>query len=159
MADPLLLARSRTHPFGVEQAFAFTLAAPLPTIFDRWYGLLPPVSSVDGPEPWGTVGQARTIRTADGGTMREELLIVEPPRRFTYRLTEVTGALKVLVSSIDGSWSFEPVGTGTRIEWAWTIHPTSDLAARLVPAIGVLWRGYARRALDRLDERMVAQLG
>ena len=85
---------------------------------------------------WGAVGQSRVIHTADGGSMHEELVIVDPPRRFSYRLTEVTGPLKVLVGSIDGSWSFEPVGTGTRIEWSWAIHPLSDVAALALRPVG-----------------------
>ena len=94
MADPLVLVQSRTVPFPVEQAFAFTLPAPLPAIFSRWWGPLPPISGVDGPDPWGTPGQVRRIRTADGASMREELLTADAPDRFTYRLTEVAGALK-----------------------------------------------------------------
>lgn len=159
MAAPVELAQSRTYPFPVEQAFAFTLPAPLPAIFSRWHGPLPPISTVTGPEPWGTVGQVRVIRTADGATMQEELLAVDEPNRFAYRLTEVTGALKFLLTSVDGSWTFSPVGSGTRIEWAWTIHPVSAAAALALPVLGMLWQGYARKALDRLDELMVAELG
>jgi hypothetical protein len=157
MAVPIVLAQSRTVPFPLEQAFAFTLPAPLPAIFSRWWGPLPPIVDVDGPEPWGEVGEVRRIRTADGASMREELLSVDAPNRFTYRLTEV--ALRFLVASVDGSWSFEPVGTGTRVEWSWTIHSASDVASFVLPVVGLLWKGYARRALDRLDEMMVAELG
>ena len=159
MAAPVELAQSRTFPFPVEKAFAFTLSAPLPAIFRQWWGPLPPITDVTGPESWGTVGQTRIIRTADGATMHEELLTVEAPNRFAYELTEVTGALKYLFASVDGSWSFAPVGTGTRIEWAWTIHPASDPAAFVLPAVGLLWKGYARKALDRLDELMATELG
>lgn len=159
MASPLTVACSRTVPFPVEQAFAFTLPEPLPRLFRRWWGPLPPIVSVDGPVPWGEVGQARTIHTADGASMREELLSVDAPRRFTYELTGLTGAFKVLAASIDGSWIFDPVGTGTRVTWQWTIHPADSPAAVALPVLGRLWKGYARRALDQLDELMVASLG
>ena len=159
MATPLELVRSRTYPFPVEQAFEFTLPAPLPAIFSGWYGPLPPIAGVDGPEPWGEVGESRRIRTVDGGTMREELVVVEAPNRFTYRLSEITGPLKVLAGSIDGSWAFQPVGTGTRITWGWTIHPASEVASAVMPALRPMWNGYARRALDQLDQLMVAALG
>ena len=115
MAAPVELAQSRTFPFPVEKAFAFTLSAPLPAIFRQWWGPLPPITDVTGPESWGTVGQTRVIRTADGATMHEELLTVEAPDRFAYELTEVTGALKYLFASVDGSWSFAAVGTGTGV--------------------------------------------
>jgi hypothetical protein len=159
MADPLVLVQSRTVPFPVEQAYAFTLPAPLPAIFSRWWGPLPPITGVDGPEPWGTPGQVRRIHTADGASMREELLTADAPDRFTYRLTEVAGALKLLFESVDGSWAFQPVGTGTRVTWSWTIYPASDVASFVLPVVGLLWRGYARRALARLDAMMVAELG
>ena len=159
MATALDLAQSRTYPFPIEQAFAFTLGVPLPAVFSRWFGPLPPVAETTGHEGWGTAGQTRTVRTADRGTMRERLVTVDPPNRFAYELTEVTGPLKALVASIDGSWNFASVGTGTRIEWAWTIHPTSRVAELVLPAIGLLWNGYARRALDRLDHLMVTELG
>ena len=97
MADPLVLAQSRTVPFPVEQAFGFTLAEPLPRLFNRWWGPLPPIAGVDGPPTWSEAGQVRTIHTADGASMREELLAVEAPDRFGYELTELTGAFKFLV--------------------------------------------------------------
>ena len=53
---------------------------------------------------------------------------------------------------------FEPVGTGTRVEWRWTLHPVSRFAAAVLPIVGRLWQGYARRALDQLDVLMVAEL-
>jgi len=159
MPSPLTVACSRTVPFPVDAAFGFTLPEPLPRLFNRWWGPLSPISGVDGSGPWGEAGQVRTIHTADGASMREELLTVEAPHRFTYELTDLTGALKVLATSIDGTWSFDPVGTGTRVTWQWTIHPADSPAAAALPVLGLLWKGYARRALDQLDDLMVASLG
>lgn len=151
MAGPLTLAQARTYPVPVEPAFDRTLATSLPTLFSRWYGPLPPIRSVDGPEPWGLPGQRRTIRTGDGATMREELLTVARPTGFTYRLTGITGPFGFLTSSVDGAWRFEPVGAGTRIEWRWTVHPASALATVALRGFGALWRGYARQSLARLE--------
>ena len=159
MASPLTVSCSRTVPFPVEETFAFTLPEPLPRLFRRWWGPIPPVVRVDGPEVWGTAGQVRTIHTGDGASMREELLVVEAPSRFTYELTELTGAFRFLAGSIDGTWSFDPVGTGTRVTWEWTIHPPSDVASYALPVLGMLWKGYARRSLDQLDELLAASLG
>lgn len=158
MEAPLALARSRTYPFPVEAAFDFTLLAPLTALFSRWYGPLPPVTSVDGPERWGTPGLARTVHTAEGSKMYEEMLTVERPREFTYRLSKITGGLRHLASSVDGAWRFERVGTGTRVEWSWIIHPASALAGMVLPVVGWCWQGYARQALDQLEQLMVAQL-
>ena len=158
IAESLTLARSRTYPCPVEQAFDFTIGVPLPDLFARWFGPLPPVASVDGPEPWDTAGLARTVRRGDGGTMYEELLTVERPVQFTYRLDRITGALRWLASSVDGGWRFEPIGTGTRIEWSWTIHPASNIAGTVLPGLRWLWQGYARQSLERLEELMAAEL-
>jgi len=158
MASPLIVACSRTVPFPVDQAFAFTLAEPLPRLFRRWWGPMPPITGVDGPGTWGEVGQVRTIHTADGGSLREELRVVEPPNRFEYTLSVLTGGFRLLVGSVDGRWAFDPVGTGTRVTWEWTLHPSDGPAAVGLPVLGWCWKGYARRALDQLDDLMVATL-
>jgi hypothetical protein len=146
------LEASRTYPVSVEQAFDAVLPMPLPELFRHRYGPLPPIRSTSGfTEPWGTVGQARTITLSDGGTMREELTTVDRPSRFTYRISEVTGAMKPLVTGLDGGWAFEPAGTGVRVTWTWDVHPASTAAGYLMPVFGRLWRGYARQALENLE--------
>jgi Polyketide cyclase / dehydrase and lipid transport len=156
MPTPVHLARSRTYPIPVEQAFAFTLPVPLDAVFSRRYGPLPPISGTLQDGQWSTPGQTRVVRTTDGGSMREELLSVDAPRSFTYVLTEVEGPLKPLAVSVDGAWEFEPVGSGCRITWSWTIHPRSAGAALVLPIIGRLWQGYARQSLDQLEALMLA---
>ena len=157
MADPLHVSRSRTYPVALEEAYAKTLAWPLPELFDARYGPIPPITSVgfDG-EAWGTVGQARTIHTADGGSMREQLVTVEPPDRFAYEITEVTGPMKALAARIEGEWAFEAVGTGCRITWSWVVHPANRAGAVGLPVFGRFWLGYARRTLDHLEELLLA---
>ena len=55
---------SRYVPVDPEHAFDVLLVAPLPTIFDRRYGAMPPVREVRGQDgAWGTVGQTRTVAT------------------------------------------------------------------------------------------------
>ena len=150
MASPLHVSRSRTYPVALDDAFARTLAWPLPELFDSRYGPIPPISAVDfDGDAWGTVGQARTIRTGDGGSMREELVAVDPPDRFAYEITRITGPMKPLVGRVEGEWAFEPVGTGCRITWSWTVHAASTASALGLPVFGRLWLGYARRAGPR----------
>jgi hypothetical protein len=102
------------------------------------------------------VGQSRTIHTADGGSILEQLTTVEPHQRFGYTLTEITGPMKFLLASVDGQWSFEPVGTGVRITWSWTLHPASQVADVAMPFFGWIWKGYARQALARIEELLLA---
>ena len=156
MASPLKVAQAHTYPVSLERAFAFTLPAPLEDVFSRRYGPLPPVTKTTQEGDWGTVGQSRTVHTSDGGSMREQLLTVDAPTSFSYELTEVKGPMKLIAKTIDGSWTFAAVGSGTRITWAWTIHPASAASRLLFPVLGRLWRGYARRALDRLEALMLA---
>ena len=75
------------------------MPAPLELIFHRRYAALPPVREVrDQQGTWGTVGQTRTIVLADGGTMHEELTSGVSGREFGYRISQVTGPMKALVS-------------------------------------------------------------
>lgn len=157
MTQPLVVTSSRALPVPVDQAFGFVLPTPLEQIFDRRFGPFPPIREVEGQDGvWGTVGQTRTIRLSDGGTMREELTTVEAPHQFGYTITAITGPLKPLATSIDGVWRFEPVGTGVRITWQWTVHPASSVAELAMPLFGWLWKGYARQSLERIEQLLLA---
>lgn len=136
----------------VADAFAGTLPLPLPELFRRWYGPIPPIREVRGQTGnWASVGQTRTVLLTGGGSMREELTEVDPPRAFAYRLTDITGPMAPLVAYVEGRWQFAPAGSGTTVTWSWVIHPRSRLAAPLLPVLGWLWKGYARQALARLS--------
>src|SRR3954453_3584935 len=111
MPNPVILTRSRTYPVPVEKAFDQTLAVPLQQLFQKRYGPLPPVIETVQGSSWDAPGQTRLVKTADGGQMQEELRTVEAPRRFTYELTHIEGPMRRLVATIDGTWTFEPVGT------------------------------------------------
>ena len=156
MPAPVAVSRSRRLPVPVERAFAETLAWPLEDLFNARYGPIPPIKRVTQDGDWATAGQTRIIYLTGGGSMREELRSVEAPREFTYQLTQVTGPMKPLASSIDGTWSFEPSGTGCRVTWTWRIHPKSALVGRLVlPVFARFWNGYARLGLERLEDLLV----
>jgi Polyketide cyclase / dehydrase and lipid transport len=157
MATPITIDSSRAVPVGLQQAFEGTLPLPLTTIFSRRFALLPPIKEVrDQHGAWGQSGQSRMIITSDGGTMRELLTDVQPPHSFSYRLTDITGPLRPLVQSIDGRWEFAPKGTGTEITWRWTLHPR-HAGAVILPLITMMWRGYARQALELLSEQLLAR--
>lgn len=145
-------------PVPVEDAYDFVLPEPLPTIFNKRFLAIPAIKEVRDQEgEWGSVGQSRTICLADGGSMREELTLVEAPRQFTYLISDVTGPMKALVSAVEGRWMFEPEGTGVRIRWAWTVHPRGALGAVAMPMFGRMWHGYARRALARIEQLLLSR--
>ena len=155
MATPITVERSRAIPVDVPYAFDSTRPMPLPVLVCRRYALVPPITQVRGQiGSWGQVGQTRTVVTSDGGTMREALTDVDPPRSFSYRLSEITGPMGPLVDSIDGRWEFTSKGTGTLITWRWTLDPRG-LGAPVMPLITAMWLRYASRALERLSELLL----
>lgn len=143
--------QSRVIAVDVREAFDRTLSQPLPQLFRHWYGPIPPIKEVLGQTgAWEAVGQTRVVRLTGGGGMTEELISVDPPRSFGYRLTEVKGPLAPLVRFVEGRWQFTPTAAGTTVTWRWVIHPRSALATPAMPVFGRLWKGYARRALAEL---------
>lgn len=157
MANPVHLSSSRVVPVPLERTFDEVLPAPLPTIFSRRFGLLPPIKEVRDQEgSWGAgLGQSRTIATSDGGTMKETLTTLERPQRFGYTLSDISGPMRPLVGSVEGMWSFEPAGTGTRITWSWVLHPTNGMTALAMPLFARMWRGYARQGLEDIEKVLV----
>jgi hypothetical protein len=150
------LAQTRTFPVDVERAFDVLLPSSLPDIFSRRYAVIPAVRAVrDQPEPWGSVGQSRTIVLADGGTMRETLTSVDRPHAFGYRLDRIAGPMKPLVSEVAGSWRFAPVGTGVEIVWAWSVEPRGTVGRAAMPVFARMWRGYARQAMEEIERVLV----
>lgn len=144
-------------PVAVEDAFNRTLPLPLPVLFSHWYGPIPPIKAVrDQTGEWDAAGQIRTVTMVGGGSMREELTSVDPPRSFGYTLSAITGPLAALVGSIDGTWRFTAEGTGTTVTWQWILHPKSAVTAPALPLLGRIWQGYARRALETLSELLVS---
>lgn len=153
MSRPLTVSSSRVVPAEHERTFDVTMAEPLPRLFSRRFGPLPPIKEVrDQPATWDTVGQSRTIVLSDGGTLQETLTSVDRPRAFGYDIGEVTGPMKPIAAKVEGEWRFEPAGTGTRVTWSWTIHPANKFGELLLPLLGWFWNGYARQALEELEE-------
>ena len=154
--DTLEVSRSRSYPVDVARAFDKLLPLPLPQLFSRRYAALPRIREVrDQDGVWGTVGQTRTIVLADRSSMRETLTHVDRPASFSYRIDRLHGPLRPLASSVDGRWTFAGSGTGVRVTWSWSVHPTSAATALLLPALGRMWQGYARQALEELEGLLV----
>jgi Polyketide cyclase / dehydrase and lipid transport len=155
MTSSLAVEQSRVIPIGVDEAFAGTLPRPLPTIFSHWYGPIGPIKEVrDQTGQWDATGQTRVVMLTPSGSFHEELTSLDPPHSFGYALTGITGPLGLLVGRADGEWRFTASGTvpsETTVSWRWNIHARSALTAPLLPALGWLWKGYARRSLETLS--------
>jgi hypothetical protein len=152
MTRSLAVEQSRVIPVGVDEAFAGTLPLPLTSVFRHWYGPIGPIKEVrDQTGEWDTAGQTRLVMLTPSGSFHEELTSLDPPHSFGYALTGVTGPLGLLVSRADGEWRFTPSGSATTVTWRWNIHARSALTAPLLPALGLLWKGYARKSLETLS--------
>src|ERR1700758_1377102 len=152
VATSLVVDQSRVVPIPAEEAFSRTLPAPLPNLFRRWHGPIPPVKGVrEQTGAWDAAGQTRTVLLAGGASMREELPGVDPPRSFDYRLTKINGPMALLVDHVVGEWIFAPAAGGTEITWRWDIYPRSPLTSWALPLFGRIWQGYARQALRDLS--------
>ena len=107
---------------------------------------------------WDTTGQTRVVMLSPSGSFHEELTSLDPPRSFGYALTGITGPLGLLVGRADGEWRFTPSGSATEVTWRWNIHARSALIAPLLPALGQLWKGYARKSLETLSTLLTGGL-
>ena len=152
----LELSASRTYPVPVERAYDVVLPTPLPELFCRRYAAVPAIREVrDQQGTWGTLGQTRTIRLADGGSLRETLTSLDRPHSFGYQLTDVRGPMRPLATAIDGRWTFDPAGDGVRITWSWRVHPRGLVGRAAMPVFARMWRGYARQALEEIERVLV----
>ena len=151
MPEPLHVSHTGVVPGERGDVFARVLVEPLENIFRRRHLAIPPIRERRDQEgTWGTPGQTRTIVLADGGTMRETLTVVDPPHRFGYTIDRVTGPMRPLVSTVQGTWSFAPEGeSATRITWEWLVQPRRFAGPAMVP-FATMWRGMAARAFDDL---------
>jgi hypothetical protein len=115
----------------------------------RGYAFLPAVVAVDGQDgPWNARGQTRTLRLADGNTLREELTEYRKPDAVRYAIDGITGPLGALVHGARGSFDFIAHDDATTVEWTYVYLPRSPLYAPFVGiVIGVFWRRYMVRAL------------
>ena len=152
MGTTVPLTESRVFAVPVEEAFDRILPMPLNELFVHRYGPLPPVRATMPKDGWGTPGQRRTVMFTGPGSVQEELLSVERPHRFRYRLSRPTGPLALLVAGLQGDWTFDPDGAGTRITWAWDVEPRNRVGRAAMPVFARLWHGYARATFTRLDE-------
>jgi hypothetical protein len=149
MARDLTAARIVAGDLG--RVFEQTLQLPLAELFVHWNGPLPPVRSTDGPVPWGSPGQRRTVDLVGPGRFTETLTEVVAPIHFGYRLDDIRGPMRGLVARVAGRWEFAAEPTGTKITWAWTVTAKNRMGW-VLPAFAWFWNGYAERALRTLDD-------
>ena len=137
-----------------EPLFDWFIPIELPRILTG-YGPVPAVvSTSDQSGPWDQPGSRRTVHLADGHTAHERVTACQRPASFGYTVDGFTNVLRHFASEGRGQWSFEPAGDdATDVRWTYTFQARSAAAALLLtPVVKIAWRGFMRRALDRLAE-------
>jgi hypothetical protein len=156
MPTPTTVRQSRVIAAPIATVFEAALSLPLPQLYCRRYGPMPPIVEVrDQQGAWESPGQTRVFVLADRGSMREEMLSIDRPHQFSNRLTVLAGPFKPAVSTVEESWTFREVGAGTEATWEWNLHPRSVVARPLLPLVARFWRGYARGVLDQLADEVL----
>jgi hypothetical protein len=118
-------------PVGV--AFSYIQPVPLQNIF-RGYNNIPAIEKTNETEKWVTAGLSRTVTFADGNTATENMLYVDAPSYFSYKIDNFTAeGLSSLVESIDGAWVFIGLEENkVLIDWKYIITPKNDEAAKII---------------------------
>jgi hypothetical protein len=154
MAGPVVVSQSKVMPVDPDEPFKMLPVLPLDAVYHRWYWVIPPIKRViytDG--EWRRVGQKRTMLLT-GGSAVAEVVHVDRPRSFGYRLSEPKGLLAPLISHVEGRVDFVPVSAGTELTWRWTIYPRSAAALLPLSIFGRLWPGWAIKALDYMEDQL-----
>jgi hypothetical protein len=127
----------------------FAVVAPIdPTLYYPKYGPLPAVTGVRNQTgSWDTPGRTRTLDLSDGGSVVETITRAEHPRHFDYELTEFQKVFGALVSSALAEWTFESVGEGTRIHWAYSFHALTGRGWIVKLIVSLWWAPYMRKVL------------
>jgi len=137
-------------PAKPDRTFAIVTPSD-PTRFYPKYGPLPAVVAVRNQTgAWDAPGQSRTLELSDGSTVVERLTLVEPPRRFAYRLSDFTGTFGNLVAFAEAEWDFDASVEGTRIRWTYSYHaqPKRGWIVRVI--VRVFWARYMKKVLPGL---------
>jgi hypothetical protein len=118
-------------PVGV--AFNYIQPVPLQNIF-RGYNNIPAIEKTNETEKWIRAGLSRTVTFADGNTATENMLYVNAPSYFSYKIDNFTAeGLSSLVDRVEGAWVFIGLEENkVLIDWKYIITPKNDEAAKII---------------------------
>lgn len=137
-----------------EQTFALALdTQAFPALF-QGYGLVPAVTRVerldDGPL---RVGSRRRVESADGNSIEETVLELDPPRRHRYGVSGFAAPFDWWVARAEADWRWSAHGEGVRVSWQYRFVTRGPLS-RLI--VGIVARRFflpaMRQCLDALAD-------
>ncbi|MEQ1736327.1 MAG: SRPBCC family protein [Rhodoglobus sp.] len=112
------------------------------------FGPLPAVIEVrDQVGAWDAVGQTRTLRLSDGGSVVETITDADSPTLFAYELSDFTKIFGRLVSGARAEWRFERVEAGTSIRWSYEFFPLAARGWIVGLIVRLFWARYMKRVL------------
>jgi hypothetical protein len=116
----------------IQVVFDYVLPIDLSHIFMK-YKFLPGVIRTNEKEKWIKPGLSRTVFFDDGNTAQEELLEVNSPEYFAYKITNFTSPLRFLVNQINGNWKFSsPNSSFTKIVWEYELIPKNPFTSWII---------------------------
>lgn len=130
-----------------EQSFALALdTEAFPALF-RGYGLIPAVTRVErldeGPL---RVGSRRRVESADGNSLEETVLELDPPRRHRYGVSGFAAPFDWWVARAEADWQWTRQDEGVRIRWQYRFITRGPLS-RLI--VGIVARRFFRPAMQQ----------
>lgn len=115
----------------VKEVFDYILPIDLAYIFKK-YKLLPAVISTNEKQKWNIPGLTRLVVFSDRSNAQEELLIVESPNFFSYKITKFSSILRFLIVQINGSWHFQQIKENTHITWKYELIAKNKIAKWII---------------------------
>jgi hypothetical protein len=143
-----------------EQAFLGVVPINLSSIFTG-FGPLPAVSGVtDQTGDWDAAGQTRSVSFSDGSSVKEKLTGYNKPQYFSYILSDFTGVLRLLATSANGDWWFEPVSEDkTHVKWRYVFNSRNIFTIPFLWFITkALWKCYMKKALSLSKNQIEANV-
>ena len=141
-------------PKSAEDVFDMTARLDGFSRFLHAFGPIPAVKGAiieGGGEP--ATGAKRLVSMSDGSVMVEDILELTRPHTHRYKWSKgPKPPFSWLVKSGEGTWTFtpEPGGAGTRVDWSYTFELTSRAASPLAAVVIAIFRRWMLKGLAEL---------
>jgi uncharacterized protein YndB with AHSA1/START domain len=99
-------------------------------------------------------GMLRHVKLSDGSRVVERLLAFEAPRLHRYDMAEMQRLQKLLLTNMQGEWTFSPEGEGCRVVWDYSFFEKSAVTRPVVWLVAKLFRRAMQNCLDQLAAAM-----
>jgi hypothetical protein len=150
------LRATRTFRCPADAAFALALDPErFPATF-RGCGPIPAVRRITLHAP-PAVGSTRELENSDGSRPLERILVLDPPHRHAYLLSNLNTPFAWLVRTGYAEWSFSAAPEGSAVRWRYRFELTTPLAWPIAfPLLRVFMTTAMRRCLAAMASMLEA---